>query len=172
MLNMYFGFPSVCVWRIRLAPCGLYHIYHKTSTRYYFVLFCCDYGIRGRIILCMRIANDRRCYHVTSSIIGWAHVDIDPCTRWLDSCDTLIILTHPPKWRIYASVNWVSVASGNGMSPVWRHAITWTSAGLLSIGLMGRNFSEIRIKIQNFPVAKMHFKMSCAKMAAILPREV
>ena len=43
---------------------------------------------------------------------------------------------------------------------VRRQAITWTNAGLLSIGLLGTIFSEIWIWMQ----------MSSAKMAAILSR--
>ena len=31
------------------------------------------------IILCMRPANERRCYNVTSSLIGWVHARNDPC---------------------------------------------------------------------------------------------
>ena len=30
------------------------------------------------IILCMRPANERRCYIVTSSLVGWAHAQNDP----------------------------------------------------------------------------------------------
>ena len=38
-----------------------------------------------------------------------------------------------PKCHIYASVNWVIISSGNGLSPVRRQAITWTSADILLI---------------------------------------
>ena len=31
------------------------------------------------IILCMRPANERRRYNVTSFLIGWAHPRNDPC---------------------------------------------------------------------------------------------
>ena len=47
-------------------------------------------------------------------------------------------------------------------------AITWTNAGLLSIGLLGTNVSKILIEILSFSFKKMHLKMSSAKMAAIL----
>ena len=43
--------------------------------------------------------------------------------------------------------NWIIIGSGNGLSPVRRQTITWTNAGLLSIGLLGTNFSEILIGI-------------------------
>ena len=55
------------------------------------------------------------------------------------------MLTHLPLCRIYASVNWVIIDSGNGLSPGRRQAITWTNAGLLSIGPVRTNFSEIWI---------------------------
>ena len=49
---------------------------------------------------------------------------------------------------MYASENWVNIGSVNGLSPVRRQAITWTNAGLLSIGPLRTNFSEIWIKIK------------------------
>ena len=56
--------------------------------------------------------------------------------------------------HIYASVSWVYIASGNGFSS----AITWTSAGLLSIGLLGMNFSEIWIRFYHFHLRKCILK--------------
>ena len=35
------------------------------------------------------------------------------------------------------------------VSPLWRQAITWTNADLLSAGPLGTNFNEIRIKIHD-----------------------
>ena len=40
--------------------------------------------------------------------------------------------TQPkPQCRIYTSVNWVSIGSGNDLSPVLRQAITWTNVDIL-----------------------------------------
>ena len=75
-----------------------------------------------------------------------------------------------PQCHIYASMDWVAVGSGNGLSPVRHQAITWTNAGLLSIGLIRTYFSEIWIGIVFFSFNKMHLKMSSDKMAAILSR--
>ena len=36
-----------------------------------------------------------------------------------------------------------SIGSDNGLSPAQRQAIIWTSAGILLIGPLGTNFSEI-----------------------------
>ena len=35
------------------------------------------------IILCMRPANERRRYNVTSSLIGWPHTQNDPCVGYV-----------------------------------------------------------------------------------------
>ena len=39
------------------------------------------------------------------------------------------------------------IGSDNGLSPGRRQAIIWTNAGILLIGPLGKNFSEILIKI-------------------------
>ena len=54
-------------------------------------------------------------------------------------------------------------SSDNGLSPGRRQAIIWTNAGILLIGSLGTNFSEISIGIQTFSLRKMHLKMSSAK---------
>ena len=68
-----------------------------------------------------------------------------------------------PECRIYASVNWVRMGSCNGLSPIWRQAITWTNVDLLPTGPLGINFTEIRIKIRTLTFKKMRLKMSFAK---------
>ena len=73
----------------------------------------------------------------------------------------------------YMSVNWVSIGSDNGLSPIWRQAIILINARLLSIRPLGTNFSQIFIKIQKFSFMKMHLKISeniICEMAAILSK--
>ena len=55
------------------------------------------------------------------------------------------------------------IASDNGLSPGRRQAIIWTSAGILLIGPLGTNFSEILIGIMTFSFKKMHLKVSSVK---------
>ena len=43
-----------------------------------------------------------------------------------------------------------TIVSDNGLSPDRRQAIIWTNAGLLLIGPLGTNFSEILIEILTF----------------------
>ena len=56
-----------------------------------------------------------------------------------------------------------SFGSDNGLSPDRRQAIILTNAGILLIGPLGTNFSEIVIEIHTFSFKKMHLKMSSAK---------
>ena len=81
------------------------------------------------------------------------------------------------RWHIYASLglseltHWGQVTHicvkkltiiglDNGLSPGRRQAIIWTNAGILLIGALGTNVSEILIKICTFSLKKMLLKMS------------
>ena len=55
------------------------------------------------------------------------------------------------------------ITSDNGLSPERRQAIIWTNAGILSIGPLGTNISEILRQIHTFSFKKMHLKTSSAK---------
>ena len=55
------------------------------------------------------------------------------------------------------------IASDNGLSPGRRQAIIWTNAGILLIGTLGTNFSEIWIAIHTVSFKKMHLKMASGK---------
>ena len=50
------------------------------------------------------------------------------------------------------------IDSDNGLSPEWRQAIIWTNAGILLIGPLWTNFSEILIQILTFSFKKMRLK--------------
>ena len=51
------------------------------------------------------------------------------------------------------------IGADNGLAPSRRQAIIWTNAGILSIGPLATNVSEILIKIYKFSFKKMHLKM-------------
>ena len=42
------------------------------------------------------------------------------------------------------------IAPDNGLAPERRQAIIWSNSGILLIGPLGTNFSEILIEIQTF----------------------
>ena len=56
-----------------------------------------------------------------------------------------------------------TIGSDNGLSPERRQVIIRTNAGILLIGPLGTNFSEILIKIQTFSLMKVRLKVSSAK---------
>ena len=51
------------------------------------------------------------------------------------------------------------IGSNNGLSLGQRQAIIWTNAGILLIGPLGTNLSEILIAIDIFSFKKMHLKI-------------
>ena len=55
------------------------------------------------------------------------------------------------------------IGSDYDLSPEQPQAIIWTNAGILLVGPLGKNFSEIQIEIQTFPLKKIRLKMSLAK---------
>ena len=55
------------------------------------------------------------------------------------------------------------IGSDNSLSPDRRQAIIWTNAGILLIGPLGTNFSQILIEILTFSIKKMRLKVSSAK---------
>ena len=55
------------------------------------------------------------------------------------------------------------IVSDDGLLPGWRQAIIWTNAGILLIGPLGTNFSEILIEILTFSFTKMCLKVSSVK---------
>ena len=72
-------------------------------------------------------------------------------------------LTHCG-WVMHICVgNLTIIGSDNGLSPGRRQAITWTNVGILLIGPLWTNFSEMLIKIHTFSFKKIHLKMSSGK---------
>ena len=73
------------------------------------------------------------------------------------------ISTHWGQMTHTCVVKLTIIGSDNGLSPGRRQAIIYTHAGILSIGPMGTNFSQILIEICIFSFKKMHLKMSSGK---------
>ena len=67
-------------------------------------------------------------------------------------------------WVTHIPVSKLTITdSVNGLLPGQCQAIIWTNAGLLLIGPLGTNFSEIVIQIHTFSLKKMHLKLSSGK---------
>ena len=80
-------------------------------------------------------------------------------TRWY----SYIVLTHRGRVTHICVGNSTIIVSDNGLSPYRRQAIIWTNAGILLIGPLGTNLSEILIEILTFSFMKMRLKVSSAK---------
>ena len=74
----------------------------------------------------------------------------------------LIALSHCGRVTHICVSKLAIIGSNNGLSPDRRQAIIWTNAGLLLIGPLGTNFSEILIEILTFSFKKMCLKVSSA----------
>ena len=74
-----------------------------------------------------------------------------------------IYLTHWGRETRVCVGNLTIISSDNGLAPGRRQAIIWTNAGILVIGPLGTNISEILIKIHAFSFMKMLSKVSSAK---------
>ena len=77
--------------------------------------------------------------------------------------DLLKYLTHWGRVTHICVGELTVIGSDNGLSPEWRQAIIWTNSGIMLIGPLGTNFSEILIEIQTFSLKKIRLKMSSAK---------
>ena len=77
--------------------------------------------------------------------------------------ETWLPLTHWGRVMHICVDNLNIIVSDNGLSPGRHQAIIWTNAGILLIGPLGTNSSEIAIRIQIFSFKKMHLKMASTK---------
>ena len=87
---------------------------------------------------------------------------------WLLSqcvCGDLLpmMLTHWGRVTHISVGNLTIIGSDDGLSPGRRQAITWTNIGILLIGPLGTNFSEMLIEIHPFSFRKIHLKISSGK---------
>ena len=82
--------------------------------------------------------------------------------RWPISPD-MFTLTHCGRVTHICVSKPTTIGSDNGLSPGRRQAIIWTNAGILLIGPLGTNLSEILSEIYTFSLKKMHLKMSSGK---------
>ena len=73
------------------------------------------------------------------------------------------MLTHWGRVTHICVGNLTIIGSDNGLSPNRRQAITWINVGILLIGPLETNFSEMLIEIHTFSFKKIHLKMSSGK---------
>ena len=109
-------------------------------------------------------------YLKETSLLTIHHAFINPyfmycITVWGNTYQTLLdpLLTHWGRVTHICVGKTTIIGSDNGLSPGQRQAIIWTKAGIMLIGTLGTNFSEIWIECHSFSFQKMHMKMSSGK---------
>ena len=73
------------------------------------------------------------------------------------------VLTHWGRVTHICISKLTIIGSDNVLSPDRRQAIIWTNVGILLIGPLGTNFSEMFIVIQTFSFKKKHLKVPSEK---------
>ena len=89
------------------------------------------------------------------------NVHVTRCYSFDELCG--VTLTHWGRVTHICVRDLTSIGSDNGLSPGRRQVIIWTNAGILFIGPLGTNFSEILIEILTFSFKKMRLKLSSGK---------
>ena len=90
-----------------------------------------------------------------------ASKSLSSCSRWCHQKPSC--LTHWSRVTHICVGNLAIIDSDNGLSPGRRQAITRTNVGILLIGPLGTNFSEMFSEIHIFSLKKIHLKMSSGK---------
>ena len=118
------------------------------------------------------------------NVLGIQHRDPHQCERF-PACGSRSAGPHAPRPRQCAALlthwgrvthicvgNLTIIGSDNGLSPGRCQAIIWTNAGILLIGPLGTNFSEILIDIDTFSFKKITWDDENVvwKITAILSR--
>ena len=111
-----------------------------------------------RIIVGACLLNTSKCFtSITYGICG-GHLR---CIAFLEY--NSIRLTHWGRVTHVCVSKPTTIDSDNGLAPGRRQAIIWTNAGILLIGPLGTNPSEILSEIYTFSLKKMHLKKSSGK---------
>ena len=91
--------------------------------------------------------------------IWWRHHDLKGTISTISGTYWLV----EGEWRIYESINLPSLVQIMASRLVGTKPLSEPNAGILLIGPLGTNFSEILITIHTFAFKKMHLKMSSEK---------
>ena len=95
--------------------------------------------------------------------INWFIKNGVPAKYKTDHISCCITLAHWGRVTHICVSKLTTIGSDNGLSPGRCQAIILTNAGILLIGSLGTNLSEILIEILTFSFKKMHLKISYAK---------
>ena len=103
-----------------------------------------------------------KCFHVITSSWGFS-LRLNHSSQVILGIWPSLSLIHWGRVMHICLSKLTIIGSDNGLSPCEHQAILWTNAGILLIGDLGINFSEILIEIYIFSLKKMHPKISSGK---------
>ena len=102
-------------------------------------------------------------YWSTNAFLKWA---LEHQWSFADQSTAGVVKTPMTHWgrMMHICVSKLTIiCSDNGLTPDQHQAIIWTNTGILLIGPLGTNFSEILIDTYTLLFKKMHLKMSSRK---------
>ena len=160
--------PHISPVRARRGMCVV-----NSRTKIHQFCHCCDeiiYVLNWSAIF----REPTICNHLkVSSRVGWVHCNKVPmATPSLCLCCMLYwatihresfpasLLTHWDRVTHICVGNLTIIGSDNDLSPGRRHAIAWTSVGILIIEPLGTKFSEMLIENHTFSFTKIYLEMS------------
>ena len=171
-------FAGLYLWRLLVACCFclFLFIFHLLTMMTHFQhglssmvldLVLSEFVIKCNAYIC-------KYFHgfslVRCKAISWTYTDvfsIGPLGTNFSEITTskynAFLLTHWGRVTHICVNKILIIGSDNGLSPDRHQAIIWTSPGILLIGPLGTNLSEILGKIHIFSFKKIHLKMSSAK---------
>ena len=103
---------------------------------------------------------------VPDKVIHFLHSEYSECwwitVRWY-CCPIVDLLRHWGRVTHICVSNLTTIGSDNGLLPGRCQTIIWTIGGIVLLGPMGINFSEILIEISASSFKEMYLKVSSAK---------
>ena len=140
-------------WSYSMLFCSFYLLYIMLIYLY----MCASVGIYSSHYITMSNAWFGFGYTSRCSRLQWCFIlifDYFVTLKWRE------YLTHWGRVTHICVGNLTIIGSDNGLSPGRRQAIIWTNAGILLIGPLRTNFSEVQIGIKTFSFKKMRLKVS------------
>ena len=126
----------------------------KISKENKIVIFSNDMNLIGSVV-CSKIWRTRKIHRLSIRACQYRY--------FISYIGQLPVFTSLSHWgrvtHICVSKIFI-IGSDKGLSPGRRRAIIWTNAGVLLIGTLGTNFSDILIETHIFSFMKMRLKMS------------
>ena len=117
-------------------------IYHSFITRNHRDLL----NVNWYVSLCVWVICSISCTDL--NIVEWSLILVLLATQFN------LTLTHWGRVTYICVRKMINIVSDNGLSPSLRQAEIWTNAGILLIGHLRINFSEIFIEIETFSFRK------------------